>query len=261
METSEPIRRTSPLGDPCTQAEPEGPCSIELTAYDALAFFQNPSGAAPLPADIVIDDCGRYLVSDFPVPSLGFVAFAMDDASANDNMALSARTSGVSEGRREHGFSLYVVRNSTDQAWTASAGDPFSGQTFSERGVFAAIFVTGAVPTSGVMIARWDGAHPEDDYYFSDVDPSSRTSIDPQQTVTGENGSGLMIDSTLEDHTGMGGELAGCYWPSALGKSLSGAVIVQEFHLLNELSGQPCLLIFSDGFESGDDSAWSNSLQ
>lgn len=261
IETSEPVREASPTGIACTQVTPNGPCSVRVTAYDALGFFQNPTGTPPLLADIMIDDCGRYLISDFPVPGLGFVAFTVDDASPNDNLALSASTSAVGEGNQEHDFPLHALQHATDLAWTTSAGDPFSGQTFSEKGVFAAIFLTGEDPTSGVVLARSGLAHPDDDYYFSDVGVFSRTSINLLQTETGNNGSGLMSNSDLVEHTGIGGELSGCYWPSILGKSLPGAVIVQEFHSLDELTHNPCLDIFTDGFESGNTSAWSSTVQ
>lgn len=259
METSAPVREATPSGTPCSQVTVDGPCSVRVAAYDALHFLSNPSTAGPLPADITVDDCGRYLVSDFPVPDLGFAAFATDEILANGNLVLSASPSPVTEGQQEIGFPLYVVQVATDQEWMTSAGDPFSGQTFSEVGVFVAIFLTGAMPTNGVLLIRADGPHLDDDYYFADWSQSLRTTVDPLRTETGANGSALMVNSPLMSHTGTGGELQGCGWPSELGKSVPGAVVVHQFHSRDESTGDLCQFLFFDGFESGDTIRWSGA--
>ncbi|MEJ2085243.1 MAG: hypothetical protein P8Y44_06130 [Acidobacteriota bacterium] len=176
-----------------------------------------------------------------------------------DNLVLSATTLPTPDGQELIGRALYAVQRATDERWTTSAGDPFAGQTFAEVGVFAAIFITGEIPTSGVTLTRLSSTQEEDDYYFSDASSLVRSSIDAQLTETGSNGSALMVNSPLVDHSGMGGELSGCEWPDELGISLQGAVVIQDFPLLAQSTSNPCPLdLFIDGFESGDTSAWTS---
>jgi len=70
-----------------------------------------------------------------------------------------------------------------------------------------------------------------DDFSFADNSTTMRTmpvaSDSPQ--VTGKNGSMLLLNSTLVDHSGTGGTgLPGnCRWASALGASVKNAYITQ----------------------------------
>jgi hypothetical protein len=260
LETGEVVRAASPTGDSCTQVTVDGPCSIEVAAYDALPFYQNPSSTPPLPATIVVDDCGFYRVSEFPTPALGFLAISSDDASPNDSLVQSAVSMGIPPGVLYDGIRLYVVEAATDQGWTTSAGDPFTGPTFSDEGVFAGIFLNGGTPAQGTALTRSPGGVvPPDDYYFEDTNPYVISTVDSLLDSTGANGAGLMVNSGLVDHSGQGGEMPGCDWPFHLGKSIPGVVVVQEFHSIVRATGERCAspLIFSDGFESGSTNAWS----
>lgn len=262
METSELVRAASPSGDPCTLETADGPCSIELKAFDGLSFYQNPLTALPLPANIVVDDCGFYLVSEFPTPTLGFVAITTDDASASDNLIVAASSMGISPGDQFNATPLYTFRVTTDQAWTDSAGDPFVGQTFSEKGVLVGIFFNDSEPAPGTVVTRNYSAQPSDDFYFGDVNPFVRSTVNSALSSTGTNGTALMVNSDLVDHGGSGGEAPGCEWPAHLVKSVPGTVAVQEFHSVDSTTGDPCSTrLFTDGFESGDTSAWSAAVQ
>lgn len=150
---------------------------------------------------LTIDDCGRYIVSDFLVPALGFALFNTDDAAPNEDLSSSATATAVLPDQQGTGFPLYTNRHTTDAAWTSSAGNPFSGQTFSDVGVFVAIFLTEDVPTNGVVIVRTpEGSVPSDDFYFSDPLPFTRSSINLLQDASGFNGTALMVNSTLVSH-------------------------------------------------------------
>jgi len=261
METGDLVRAASPSGDPCAVVTADGPCSVEVEVFDALGFYQNPSGTPPLPADIVVDDCGFYRVSNFPNPALGFVAVAADDASGPDDLVQAAISMGISPGAQIDGTPLYAFRVTTDQAWTDSAGDPFVGQTFSERGVVVGIFFNDDEPAPGVVLTRIGAAQPSDDYYFDDLNPFDRSNVNPALTSTGTNGTALMVDSGLEVHGGIGGATSGCEWPTHLAKSIPGVAVVQEFYSVDSSTGEVCLTrIFSDGFENGNTNGWSSTV-
>src|SRR5688500_4259344 len=65
------VQGPSPSGTRCDPMAPtaDGPCSLGLVAYDAIAFGTNPSAAQPLTVgSVYIDDCGRYRLTDIEVP-------------------------------------------------------------------------------------------------------------------------------------------------------------------------------------------------
>lgn len=258
METGGLVRASSPSGDPCVVVTADGPCSIEVEVFDGLGFYQNPSGTPPLPADIVVDDCGFYRVLNFPTPALGFVAVTANDAPGADNLIEAAISMGIAPGDQVDGTPLYTVRASTDQAWTNSAGDPFVGQTFAEEGVLVGIFSNDGEPAPGAVLTRNGTAQPSDDYYFEDEGQFVRSTVNSALTITGANGTALMVNSDLVEHSGSGGEAPGCYWPTHLGKSVDGVATVQEFRSVDSITDDPCSTrVFRDGFESGTTLAWS----
>jgi hypothetical protein len=145
------------------------------------------------------------------------------------------------------------VRITTDAAWTSTAGDPFDGASFAEKGVIAGIFLLEGVPVEGMVLKRDpDGVVPADDFYFSDANPLTRTTVDPLQDATGPNGTALMVNSGAVYHLAQGYVPDHCYWGAELAKSLPGAVVVTEFHARDSSTDNPCSMeIFADGFEGG----------
>jgi hypothetical protein len=206
-----------------------GDLTVEL--YDALDFASDPDGALPLPYDsLVINQCGQFAVTNVPKPALGYLGIATDDA-AGDDYALTGVALPVASGDRIQDLNLYATRRSTDAAWTATAGDPFGGASFSEVGVHAAIYLLDGNPVEGVRITENSAPDPASDYYFSDADPATRTTVDPAQASTGPNGTALIVDSALVNHGGEGGDLpAGCRWPSGLADAIPGVVFILERH-------------------------------
>ncbi len=131
----------------------------------------------------------------------------------------------------------YVLRSTTDEAWSAGAG--LVGGTFANPGALVgavmAIYVDldrpAQAPFQGALVAGVvmlvDGAvEASGDYYFSDVDPLSRSQVAAAQTATGSNGAGLVITSTgLKE---LSGALAGCTFASSQVAAIPTMVQVQE---------------------------------
>lgn len=242
FETSGPVR-DSPLDDAlCTAVTASGPCSLSISVTDFVAFAQNPSGTVPLALDEhVVDRCGRFRLSGFQVPGFGLVVVTIDDdGAAPDEHVLSGVLLAVGDGDRLDLRRGYAVRHDTDLGWTAGAGDPFGAQSFSVRGVFAPVFLRGATPVQGVAITANGSVQAGDDYYFSDSDPLVRTTIDPSASSTGVDGAGLLVDSGLMNHSGMGGEPPGCEWPSVLASTVPGVVLVHDFKAVDGTTGEVC---------------------
>jgi hypothetical protein len=227
VETNEPITAAGWTGAACDPLAPtaDGPCALRIAFHDALSYV---SGASePLGASVVeILDCGEFRGIDIERPFSGMVSVAVDDAEGvPDNAAPTAITVTTAPRERRTGIRAFTTRRATDEAWTATAGQPFGAQTFAERGVFVAVFRYRGQPMSGVQIAAGGVVRPALDYYFGDLG-SARTTIDPARTATGANGAGLLVDTPLGAIWGEGAELPGCEWASELGASVPGAVQV-----------------------------------
>jgi hypothetical protein len=227
--------------DPLTPSA-SGPCSLELELYDAIEFANNPAAAPPLDrsgGEVTIDSCGRFRALNLAAPTFGAVGISVDDAGATDTYALTGSAALVSPGMRIEGLSVRATSRQTDDGWTSSAGDPFSGQTFSEVGVVLAVFSTSTTPTSGVTIT-FDGAtRVADDYYFSDTDQRIST-VDTALTATGANGAGLMVNAGQGDYGGQGAEPQGCVWPARLASTAGDVVFVANRPAVDMQSGAPC---------------------
>ena len=220
-----------------------GPCSLELFAYDAIQFANDPEDAQPLAADeLTIDRCGRFRVVNARVPTAGIIALALQDNSNGtvDEVALSGIAARVSPGLRVADRELYSVRNDTDAAWTSSAGDPFGATSFAEKGVAAVIFRHAGDPVPGVVATLGGDAQPADDYYFESAETTLST-IDPAADETGDNGAGLLVNiSGVVTLSGMGAEPGGCEWASELAASPAGAVFVTSRVPVDETNGEEC---------------------
>ncbi len=229
-------------GEPCDPQNPTetGPCSLVLNVYDALAFPQNPRGTSPLASEeVLVDDCGRYRMVDIKRPFNGVFAIALDDATTTggldgdelqDAHRLSVTGFATAAGETRDGVRLFAMTVDTDEAWTASAGDPFEGQTFAQVGVYAPIFLHGETPVPGVKITAGGTVRAGSDYYFADATAGSRLEIDAGQDDTGTNGTGLIVNSSIAQHSGTGSEPAGCSWPTGTAAANPGMVFYQDRH-------------------------------
>lgn len=240
-ETDQVIAAPGATGTPCNPAAPTatGPCSLKVQFFDALAFQMNPTGAAPLvPESLLVDDCGRYVVSNLPLTSFGFIGGAVDDAmGVNDTRALTGVATEDALAKPARGFRLYATRKTTDAAWTTSAN--LSGDSFATRGVLALVFRHRGLPVAGVTARRGGNVIPADDYYFDDPAPG-RAHVAPAQTMTGPNGTALVLRSDqLANHDGTGAEPAGCRWPARLAATIPGVVFVQ-IKDAESTTGGPC---------------------
>lgn len=222
----------------------DGACSLEMKFYDALQFAQNPTGTAELPYDdLKLNDCGHFVVQNVPAPALGFLAIGADDSEAgsSDNYVLAGVALPVTGGQRIDDLDTYVVRQATDATWSGAVSLP-GGQSFVERGVYVPIFLHKGQPVSGVVVTEGGSPQVAEDYYFSDTDPLSRSTVDPGQNSTGANGSALLVDSELVMHSGTGSEgmLEGCVWPSDLADAIPGVAFVQDRHSEDTGTGEDC---------------------
>lgn len=235
IETSQPIVGAN-TGAACDPDVPEasGPCALELQFYDALQFAGDPTGATPLPYDrLRVNDCGYFAAENIPAPALGFLGIGVDDAGSADSYALSGVAIASVAGAREPDLTLYATRRTTDEMWTTSAENPYGASTFSEHGVYVAIFLDENGPVEGVVVTQNGSPQPASDYYFSDTDPLMRSTVDTSLTSTGPNGTALLGDSQLVNHSGTGGGIpANCQWPSNLADAIPGVVFIQERHLV-----------------------------
>lgn len=228
VETDTPLT-ASGTGTQCAAPFPAtGPCSIDLKFYDALDFAIDPAQAVPLTPEggVYLDDCGRYRGFNMPRANFGYIGIATDDAmdTADRHRLTGVATSNAfaSPGTE---FRAYVTKITTDELWTE--GLALTGSTLAQRGVLAITFHYKEVPRSGVQVRRNGALIPNDDYYFTDLD-AQRTAASLTPTVTGANGTVLVVNSDKAiGHDGTGGEPGTCLWPSNLAAAIPGVVFVQ----------------------------------
>jgi hypothetical protein len=211
-----------PVGIACGQdgAGTDGPCLLGLQFYDALVFASG--DPTPLVVEsIVIDDCGRFVGQNITPATSGYTAIGVDDATATDTY----RTSGVAMITATQGGTLInpakvrMLTVAADADWSADIN--FTGATIADRGAMAVRFLDapGGTPVDGVTVTLSSATDPAHDYYFSDVDPTMQTSLDPAQTTTGVNGLAIVTDIGPSPLTtsGTGG---GCTWTEALSAAI-----------------------------------------
>ncbi len=233
-QTSEQIRALTPTFAECGNGGAEdGPCSLGIAFFDAVAFAQNPTGTAPLPPqNFYMDDCGRFTAQNIMSPQFGFVGVAVDDNPLVSD-GVDYELTGVAEesgsGLVIPGVRAYATRQSTTDDWSADVGIDLVTE-----GVFMAIHTWAGAPVEGVRIIDTNrpGTTANYDYYFNDVDPSLRAEADPDgpnnDNRTGPNGVSLLLYSALSVHTSEGGLPATCEWPEAQAVSIENAVFVSE---------------------------------
>ena len=243
VETSKRLCSSPVVSTQCTSGLQGGPCELQLRVFDAIELIQNPGTAAPIAApEILVDGCGRFRISGFDAPNLGFGAIrASDDGETFVQHVPSADVRPVESGAEIEGIRLYVVRTSTDLAWTTTAGSPFEDDTFSDVGAFVPIFRHAGVPVAGVQILVDSAGDPDDDYYFSDIEPLRRSVVAIAMTSAGANGTGIHVTSSITNTSGSGSEPEGCEWPTILAGAAPGLVVVKELEAqVDDQPGTPC---------------------
>jgi hypothetical protein len=207
---------------------------IEISLYDGLSFAQNPTGAIPLAADyIATNNCGQFLAQGVTTPGLGFAVITTEDAIAGvDDYVTTGRLFSVTADSQVDGINLFATRYTTDEQWNISAGTPFADLSFYEVGAYIPIFMHQGVPVEGVAITVNGSVQVADDYYFSDSTSNLRTTIDVNLMSTGANGAGIIVNSSLSNHSGIGSEPYGCEWSSSLSTTIPGVLLVHQVNMV-----------------------------
>ncbi len=201
LETDQPL-----VGSPAS--------AVWIEFFDALDYAGNPDGAQPLDPDYYFRDaCGRFIARDVPRPSLGYLAITTDDAGSGAYRR-TALAKPLASGQVRSDLRLLAFRSTTDDAWTTQAG--LGAQTFADRGAVFALFTHAEAPVEGVSINRNGSVDGANDFYFSDEDPRTRTTVAPSLGATGPNGAALLLGSSLVEHSGTGGTPPDCNWSSEL---------------------------------------------
>lgn len=223
IETSELLRAEGATGSLCSPGAPaaSGPCALTVEVHDAVEFAGNPGGAAPLAADIELDDCGRFRFAS-PRPANGVTAVVLAGAAVRRSFSFFAVAGGEQLTLQE----IFHVRSSTDEAWSSSAG--LVGETFADQGVIVAVVRHAGAPHAGVTLVSEGAPITANDYYFADADPSQRTEVDPELVATGANGTALIADRPgIASYSGdVESAPEGCTWEVQNGAAVAGAVMV-----------------------------------
>lgn len=246
FETGAVFQGTNPTGMACPATPTaDGPCALGINAYDAIEFASNPSAAQPLAtADVHIDDCGRYRLTDVTPGASPFIGLGIDDAAPADRgpggvtNVVGVTTARVPDAATR-GLEGFIARASTTTMWAQSSGVTIA------TGYYAMVFraaSTGVAHQAGVTALRMTSPIPNDDYYFQAAQ-AARQTIDPAAVVTGANGTALITSASLADqfYTGTGGLPAECRWSARPGVTLPGIVFISIFRPENA-PGQTCPL-------------------
>ncbi len=233
-------------GAKCTAGATDGPCSLTIRAYDAIAFGTSPATATPLTVgDISIDDCGRYRVTDITLPAGPFIGLGIDDTDTGKaGPTGTTNTVGVATPKlasmSTKDFEAWIVKKSTTDQWVASGGPPLSG------GYYVNVFRghrTGTDNQAGVTSTRSGNPNTANDYYFT-ASQMTRQTIDTAATVTGANGTALITNAAVSEsvaYAGSGAIPASCVWEAHAGASLPNIVFIQLFRPVNAVA-QTCPL-------------------
>ncbi|MEO7094456.1 MAG: hypothetical protein ABI175_14470, partial [Polyangiales bacterium] len=224
----------------------DGPCSLTIRAYDAIAFGTNPATAVPLTVgDVYIDDCGRYKVADITIPAGPFIGLGIDDTdTAKAGPLGTTNTVGVATPKlasmATKDFEAWIVKKTTTDQWVASGAPPLSG------GYYVNVFRghrTGLDTQAGVTATRSGSQNMANDYYFT-ASQTTRQTIDTASPVTGVNGTALITNAAVSEGVAYGGTgaiPASCVWEGHAGASLPNIVFIQLFRPVNAVA-QTCPL-------------------
>jgi hypothetical protein len=226
IEDDNRLAAASPTFKQCPAAgAATGPCALELSAVNA-------QGQAVLPnAGVVIDDCGRFRVSDIDYGTAAYIALIMDDRGTRGPSGTTVTSVGVvlaAAGASFPKLDLFTAKATTISTWATSIDEPMLLQ----GGIYLDIFrpsKTANTLAPGVTITRSGVPIPNDDYYWPANDLTRAGGLDPSPTVTvtGKNGSGISLRATLGPHGGSGGIPDTCAWDPIPGGNVPFTLIVQ----------------------------------
>lgn len=229
----------------CDPANPttSGPCALMILAFDAIEFGSDPTTAPQRSvADVYIDDCGRYKLTD--IDSTGtspYIGLGFDDAGMQLGPAGVTLTVGVvapeNSQRYVKDFEAFIANASLVPGWQNSGYADFAS-----NGAYAPIFRAHREGSgdqfenqAGVTVTKSGNPVPANDYYFRAAD-TDRTTLDSNATATGANGTALYTGAKVSDLTaygGTGGLGAGCRWEPHAAASLPGILFVQVFRKID----------------------------
>jgi len=216
LETNQPITSGGP----------------ELLVFDLNELREDPLHALPNATPTIEEGCAWFHTTIDAVTGWT-VAHTGDLLGTGPYRRVTSVIPTLSPGQTVHA-NAYVLRAETDEAWSDDAGLPLL-TTFASGGAVMAIFVDidepavwpfQGKPLSGVTMLTDGNPHPLDDYYFSDADPTTRSTIDPGLTTTGVDGAALMRGP--EGISTYSGQLVGCAFSDTPGLPIPSAVQVQE---------------------------------
>jgi hypothetical protein len=220
--------------------------TVEIRIFDPFAFIANPD-TTPLMKGLP-DSCGRYALLEVPRPVAGIVALAVDDIDAEngqpvfgDDLVQTGIADTIAAGDVRVGQRAWILRRTTDAAWSQAAGFTDPQMSFGRRGVYIPIFLGPGTapapfpgnPTENVQVAIIDNGQrtvrPDSDYYFDDTDPLQRATVSPARAQTGRNGTALYINQPgIASFSGLGALPEGVCWRTDPAAAPVGAAFVQE---------------------------------
>jgi hypothetical protein len=186
-------------------------------------------GSGPSLAEVEPDACGWFQAENIGGLFPGIAVMSTEGDGYSRTVAVISTTLGSPVLAN-----ALALTETADQAWADAAG--LGGPSFSDVGALLmlffdvnqpAVFPFQGTPAAGVAITEDGAVQADDDYYFADGDPLSRTTIGPALTVTGPNGSGLIINTApLSEYTG---DRPNCSFDNTNGV-LPGIVQAQEIY-------------------------------
>jgi hypothetical protein len=249
FEDNAKFQEANPMGAQCGSGGGSAACALQILAFDAVAFGNNPTGTAPLPTDpVYIDDCGRFRVQNIDLTGVGpFVALGIDDAGQPLGPTGVTVTTGAALPQQPNtatpSFEAFIINETAVGGWQASGGPMLSSGIY--VGVFRAhvcaafdSMCTGDAFANqgGVTFTKSGSTEPADDYYF--VAGTNHDQIDSTATATSDNGTGLLTMASVNDglvYSGTGGitDTTNCKWETHPAASLSGIVFFQIYRPIN----------------------------
>ncbi|HUH00820.1 MAG TPA: hypothetical protein VML75_02430 [Kofleriaceae bacterium] len=231
-----PTCPTPPVGDigVCGQLldlENSAPVLVDAPSvriFDLDDFRADPLGAIAL-AQIEPDECGFFATTIDGDPGLVVVHTGEVSGIGPYRRVTTAVATAPSTTVR---VAAWGLRRETDEAWSNAAG--LIGLSFAERGALMPIYVDTNQPSLGPLqgmpvagVAMTAGGNPvSTDFYFSDTDPTQRTTLDSNAVVTGANGAAIApLASTVFSFSG---DRAGCTFGQGQTVIIPSAVQVQE---------------------------------
>lgn len=255
IENNELFVSDTATGTRCDPAAPtaSGPCALRVTPFDAIQFATNPTMATPLNvADVYIDDCGRFRLSDITPPAASpFIALGTDDrdptkqgpTGVTNITGIATATAPNTAAKDVEGF---IATPQTTTKWAMTGGPTIA------NGIYVMMFRQKRAPSrltqAGVTMIKGTPPNlapsPTTDHYFVNTDVQ-RERIDTAANATGANGTALVTDASLMNMTVFSGSPsslpAECRWSVHVAQTVAGIVFVQVLRPVNA-TGMTCNL-------------------